>query len=401
MTGEFASDLWKLVESTAQYKDRLAAALPPLEDVPAVIKSGTAAYSTPNRIRSHEWFKENGLCLDNIKPGDSTIRGAGKGAFATRRITIGQLIAPMPVVNILRRDVDVYEPFADKSVHHVGLQQIINYCYGHPDSSVLLFPYSPVVNYINHNQTKANVKIQWSRLPNHRKDWLERTPEDIAAEAHAGLIMELVATRDIHPGEEIFLDYGDGWEKAWTEHVRKWRPPPGADGFVPAAKLNSQMEWLRTASDLIETPRVYSNHEVLTVCFVGKRRVLSPEQNEDFEDEQYVWRHESEIENDNGNMYPCDILDVETADEVTLDDALDRSASIKPTELTYTVRLGDDDDEDDDDDEGTIFVGVPRSAIKFFDAAYSSDMFIRSNFRHEIMLPNEMVTQSFRDMASS
>jgi hypothetical protein len=47
------------------------------------------------------------------------------------------------------------------------------------------------------------------------------TVENLATHYSAGLVMTFVATHDIQPREEIFLDYGDLWEKAWNEHGEK------------------------------------------------------------------------------------------------------------------------------------------------------------------------------------
>ena len=36
--------------------------------------------------------------------------------------------------------------------------------------------------------------------------------------------MDVVATRDIQPDEEVFIDYGEEWEVAWGDHVQNWKP---------------------------------------------------------------------------------------------------------------------------------------------------------------------------------
>ena len=46
------------------------------------------------------------------------------------------------------------------------------------------------------------------------------------------IILEVVALRDLRPGEELFLDYGEAWQQAWDEHQAKWVPPPGADEYI-------------------------------------------------------------------------------------------------------------------------------------------------------------------------
>lgn len=37
-----------------------------------------------------------------------------------------------------------------------------------------------------------------------------------------GLMFDIVATRDIHLGEEVLLYYGKDWEDSWSEHIEDW-----------------------------------------------------------------------------------------------------------------------------------------------------------------------------------
>ena len=196
---------------------RIRVALPDdISDVPVYVKLGSAQAALPNHIRSLEWLEKHGRCLDNIEPGMSPIPQAGRGAFATRRIAKGQIVAPLPLVHIHRRHLEIYESAETTNrksrPKYLGQQLLLNYCFGNPKSNLLLFPYSPVVNYVNHNATNFNVKIQWSNMSGNHLDWMDRTPEDLMAEDHAGLVMELIATRDIAIGEEILLDYGYDWD---------------------------------------------------------------------------------------------------------------------------------------------------------------------------------------------
>ena len=59
--------------------------------------------------------------------------------------------------------------------------------------------------------------------------------------------MEVIATRDIQPHEEVLMDYGAEWEEAWDEHVMNYQPPPvdvdaytysieGIDGYKGVSK---------------------------------------------------------------------------------------------------------------------------------------------------------------------
>jgi hypothetical protein len=221
------------------------------------LNEGAAKARLPGRVKTKEWLEEHGMCLDNIRPGMSTIRQAGRGAFATRRLAKGSVIAPLPVVQLRRYQMEVYKLCAvekadsddeENEVFRIGSQLLLNNCFGHPQSSLLLYPYSPVVNYRNHNRTIKNAELRWSNHPRHRKDWLDRRPADLEQEKYAGLIMEIVATRDIEAGEELFLDYGDEWEKAWQTYLSEWEPP--AESYISAADRNARNEPLLLDSEM-------------------------------------------------------------------------------------------------------------------------------------------------------
>jgi hypothetical protein len=402
---QLAGDVWDLVSNLTKARDRLASALPSFPDVEKVVQTGTASHSTPDRFKSSDWLEQNGLCLDNLRPGDSTVRQAGKGAFATRRIMAGHVIAPMPVVQILRRDLEVYEatepidnedgPLNPTMIKYLGTQQLLNYCYGHKDSSLLLFPYSPVVNYVNHHASSPNAKLRWSSLPGHRRDWLRRSPTDLAREPHAGLIMELVALRDILPGEEVFLDYGADWNERWHDFQLDWYPPENGTSYISASTLNLRNEWLRTEEEQASDPYPYNN--VFTMCYVGRERTPVRDDSLDDDDDVYEWTYSDGIYDDTGNLFPCQVLERDIGDQ-DLSEVLGRRESVSPLEVLYTVRVTEDEDESDDE---TYFVSVPRDAIEFFDRPYTTDLFLRKAFRHEIHLPNEMVSREWRDLARS
>jgi SET domain len=199
-----------------------------------VMEAGGAFYlSSPNAVRKIDWLEENGLCMDNIRPGPSTVPYAGRGAFARRKIPKGGLVAPVPLIQIPDEEVldmhkvkpvtfegtdeeeqeeTVFVREEGENSKTTGKQLLLNYCWGHPESSVLLFPTGMAVNYINHNsdKSKVNAKMIWSDHPSNRKEWLKIPPEELVEKGndYMGLLMELVATQDIEEGDEIFLDYG-------------------------------------------------------------------------------------------------------------------------------------------------------------------------------------------------
>jgi hypothetical protein len=64
---------------------------------------------------------------------------------------------------------------------------------------------------------------------------------------HAGLSSDFVALRDIEEDEEILIDYGEAWERAWQEHVRNFVP---RENYVPANELNEMADIVyRTVED--------------------------------------------------------------------------------------------------------------------------------------------------------
>eukprot|EP00957_Ditylum_brightwellii_P149200 11362033-Ditylum_brightwellii.AAC.1 len=200
------------------------------------------------------------MCLDHIRPGRSKVSpssNAGYGAFATKHLPKGTIVAPAPLVHIPNKDVlRMYPLILDgpnigkkkttaKKEERIQWQLLLNYCYGHSRSTMLLLPYSPVVNFINHSSKAPNVYIRWSATnsssAHHKPSWLNMTIDEISTEeGTTGLVMEFVAIKDIKKGEEIMLNYGVEWEKAWKRHVEKdWEPTYGSDMYISAYEMNA------------------------------------------------------------------------------------------------------------------------------------------------------------------
>jgi len=84
-----------------------------------------------------------------------------------------------------------------------GMQLAVNYAYGHPSSSLLFYPTGGGAALINHSD-KPNAEMVWSDHPSNQKDWFELDPMELVSpdNAYFGLMMEIVATKDIKEGEE-------------------------------------------------------------------------------------------------------------------------------------------------------------------------------------------------------
>jgi hypothetical protein len=194
-------------------------------DDPNLAREKLAKRILLNTQHSVEWLKQNGLCLGNIIRRKSTIPSAGQGAFAARFLPKGSLITPAPLIQIPdRKSILMYElvdngegTLVRKNDTPIGSQLLLNYCFGHSDSRLLLFPLTNVI-LINHCSSRKtgegdcgtkgpNAKIQWAGSWDPRSaEWLHKSLEDIdqlTTDGMRGLSFDVVALRDIEPGEEV------------------------------------------------------------------------------------------------------------------------------------------------------------------------------------------------------
>lgn len=99
--------------------------------------------------RSVDWLRQHGTCGDHMQPGPSTLPQAGRGAFATRDLPKGTIVAQLPLIHVTQRfRLDTYPvvqqgkraPTVDRKGKK-NSQLLVNYCYGHEESTLLLCPY--------------------------------------------------------------------------------------------------------------------------------------------------------------------------------------------------------------------------------------------------------------------
>jgi hypothetical protein len=347
-----------------------------------------AVLHQPAAIRSMDWLQHHGKCVDHIAPGPSTIDGAGEGAFAKRDLPRGTLVTGSPLQHIPHRSyLELYsfgpmnpKDYPDKRERlggPIGFQIILNHCIGHPESTLLLFPYGLGVNYINHNSSRANVEIRWAAngTSGHDASWLELSPGEMEYQYSTHLGIDYFATKDIEKGEEMFLDYGDAWEQAWNNHVRSWSPSPG-EAVYSAAEWNDLQEPLRIQEEQQSLPYP-SNLQIR--CHVHLR-------DHDWQRRNLGWARSGDDRFDDVATFyglPCVVRDRNDKDD------------------TYVVELSQDRftflQLPSDFHINPTRSGVPRDALFFADKPWTTDIHLISAFRHEIQLPERMMPDSWRN----
>jgi hypothetical protein len=311
------------------------------------------------------------------------VQHAGRGAFATRPIAAGQLVAPAPLVHFAGKTVlDMHELFQSADGNYqrasdkvIGQQLLLNYCFAHDSSSLLFFPTGALVPLINHSD-EPNAKVVWSSHSNHQKMWLTMTPQELMEEEtlNIGLLIEIVATRDISEGEEVFIDYGPAWKAAYQAHVADWQAKL-AEGAISA-------EWPLRAADL--------NEEHRDAVF----RTVDEQQAKPYPDNvelrAFLIIQDSQQDGSIDQPKPWGETDDETAFRHENLFAVDIIARDDDTN-TYTVKWVSDEN------ENSYVELVPHHAFVFVDKLGTSDQFAPAPFRHPIGLPDEIFPAAWRD----
>ena len=304
--------------------------------------------------------------MDNIKGGDSTIPDAGRGAFANRFIPKGGLVGPAPLIHV--QDYNALKTFLPK-FNHTDLsnktfsadrdgpftfQLILNYCFGHDKSTLLLCPYGLFTSVINHSHQNPNTRIQWSQRMRH-PEWREQPIYQWSDVGHTGLQFDFVALRDIEEGEEILIDYGVTWEAAWHEHVQRFVP---REDYIPAFELN-EMPDLEFRTDDEDD---YEARGVFLMCHGWYLRQKYVEHDKD--------AHCRILKNLENVRYVVQVLEIDLAGS-------------KDGRMTI--------------EEGTILWSVPSDALFFKDMPNSRDHYQPNVFRHAMMIPDDMFPEIWKN----
>lgn len=377
--------------------------------VPLLAKHMTTTPRTP------EWIRSNGMCIENLVPRKSTLPQGGKGGFAQYHISKGEIVVPVPMLHIPNKDVllmyDDRIKDDDENESNTRWQLLLNYCFGHRDSSLLLCPNTNAI-LINHCSDRKkecgpegpNAELRWSSGWEPKSDRFRNfTIDEIAQQKGRGLSMEIVALRDIQPGEEVFMDYGQDWEEAWERHVASWKPPLPVDeseSFVTAKEANEQdnpLELLVTGN-----VRTTANHSHLfTGCFY---RISRRDKNEmwhkhkdvawqDMDDDTILQRFAENGSMFRGNFpqdhvdhdyWPCSVISQDSNNTYTV--RIDQS-KFHPPQPWHT------------NDLPRILTNYPRGSIHYFVRPYAGDHYLPKAFRHPIGIPDGMFPLQWKNLS--
>ena len=405
LTGDLRSKLWGIIGESPM-DSKLQRLLPDSWNQ----VNGVKTQLNTSRMRTPEWLAEHGICLDNIRQGPSDISQAGRGAFTTRLLVSGAVIAAAPLVHVLdKKALNMYAPSVDEAFMYTmsnemtNKQLLINYCFGHPESTKLLCPIGSGTSFINHSPT-PNAAIRWSTHKStalHKEEWLNMTVEQMGKNLDIGLMIEYFTLRDIEPDEEVTINYGLDWEKAWDQHVRKWQPPATDEDYYSAEDLNGDpdTEMIMTIEEQQEFPYPSS---VVTSCFYEHVNT------DGFHDDSGAYADPLEYDViikqfepfaddrlDFMFLRPCVIL---SRDEITDTE----HGEEEEVSYEYVVQILNSDHIHDTqkipDYEVLIVQGLPRDSIIFTDFAYSSDTHLTNSFRQEMIMSDGLFPNSWRNL---
>lgn len=374
--------------------------------------------------RDMDWIVSEGKCLDNLISKVSTVPDAGRGGFAQRFIAKGDTVIIAPLLHIMDNDSTYMYPVefdeedelvrVNESDDFVGQQLITNYCFGHDESSMYLCPQTNAI-LINHCSTRqgyggdcekynknkdpsmrgANAEIRWAEeWDPDTKSWLKMSVEEIARavkRGRRGLSFEVVAKRDIYPGDEVFIDYGEEWENEWKDHVAEWEPP-SSDDYIPIVEME-KLDHFRTTEELESNPY---HDNIITACAYWLEEDEIYDEDEENLTTQEDWISDgSDIAEaaeklyDNMILYwPCNVLSRERGEDGSdVYEVEIFQSSVPDNDITIWHAL----------DYRRILQNFTATAIRFMTAQYSSDQHLMGVFRSPLRIPDDIFPEQWRD----
>ena len=215
----------------------------------------------------------------------------------------------------------------------------------------------------------------------------------------------------------MFINYGKDWQRAWDAHVKSWEPiSPESDynnltlwtdrsesnngklGYVRADVLNEDTKSpIRITKEQITDPYP---HCVQIMCKVNVNHESAyhwePE-TVPFFTREWEEQKDNPSDADDKHIHNCNITKRYYDDEDSEDDEEDVE-EIEHEYLYEVELLVQKKSEDMVINERHEITDVPRKAIEFANIHYTSDVFLKNSFRHEMKLPDELFPKAWMNL---
>ena len=225
----------------------------------------------------------------------------------------------------------------------------------------------------------------------------------LAVVHHIGTRSHSICFFFVLAGEEVFIDYGIEWEKAWEEHVNSWTPPrPPTGHWITAKEANDNKEEILSEFISGDLREVVDHPYLFTAC---QYYASEADEHEVYKEPYDEWRDESDekilawyADSSEGYGYyydagydihgdfshwPCSVLYEEQVG-------------------TYTVRIHQSPYEHtmpwEENDVPRILTSYSRANIHYFVKPFAADQFLPGAFRKELGIPNEMFPEHWKNL---
>ena len=214
----------------------------------------------------------------------------------------------------------------------------------------------------------------------------------------------------------MLINYGEEWQKAWDEHVKNWKP------ISPESDFNNLTFWTNK-SEKNNGKEGYIRAETLNKDTISPIKTKEEQKSNPYP-HGVVFKCQVNLNHKDAYLIEPETVPFFTREwEEKLDSPSDSEDNHYHKNCNVTDRYEMEDSSDDEEEEGahkylyTIFVdvekqledldpikerheieNVPRDAIQFVNVPYTSDVFLKNSFRHEMHLPDSIFPESWKNV---
>lgn len=217
-------------------------------------------------------------------------------------------------------------------------------------------------------------------------------------------MMDFVATQDIQPDEEILIDYGIEWEKAWDEHVAAWRSSCASGSPDPTCFASSKRIKAMNHDKFNREYHAWSDHHV-TTCHYNESLIEEygeiyylvadiPTKFDQAVDPTIGLEYQGITYHHEGFGLPRFQIDRPRHDGVVCQ-IIESSREEDRFDVVYFMG----DSKDLENAKGIWRIrSLPSSHLMFHVRPFHSDMMRPGAFRHEIAFPDDKFPSLWKDM---